>query len=220
MDQQQDIAILLFSRSAKIESYAKQWTQDPKVNFRIAHQLLKHTNEQLVKAPFPVYHVDETIQSGNFFGERLTHAFKYVFNKGFNHVIAVGNDCTNLHLDWLLIGEQIRLNKTILGPDQRGGVYLIGISKHIDYSSAFAGISWKSKLVFEQLKLQFDNHFVLDTRQDINTLYDVICNKDLFELIKALLLKGNEFPYIIPHIPKLQIPLQQLRAPPTQAIYH
>ena len=168
MEQQQDIAILLFSRSAKIESYAKQWTQDPKVNFRIAHQLLKHTNEQLVKAPFPVYHVDETIQSGNFFGERLTHAFKYVFSKGFDHVIAVGNDCTNLHLDWPLIGEQIRRNKTILGPDQRGGVYLIGISKHIDYSSAFAGISWKSKLVFEQLKLQFDNHFVLDTKQDIN----------------------------------------------------
>lgn len=187
MKAKESIAILLFSRSAKRESYFKNWTNDANTNFQIAKHLISNTKEQLKSSPFPVFQVDEKLQVGNTFGERFAHAFRYVFNKGFDYVIAIGNDCSNLSMDWHEISRQLITNKTILGPDKRGGVYLIGISRDANNYSKFLQISWRSSIVFYQLKEQFANSFILDVKRDINTFHDIKKWNYLYSIIKVLL---------------------------------
>lgn len=189
MNEKENIAILLFSRSAMHESYSKHWTNDGETNFRIANHLISNTYDQLETAPFPIFRIDEKLQVGNTFGERLTNAFKYVFQKGFEHVIAVGNDCPDLRMDWHEISRQLNHHKTILGPNKRGGVYLIGLSRDSNIENKFSQIRWRSKLVFQQLKEYFQNYSVFDSRRDINTFQDIKRWNYLYKRIKVLLRK-------------------------------
>ncbi len=218
MNRNTEIAILLFSRSAGRESNSKRWTQDQNVNAHISKQLLSNTLENLKNAPFPVVLVDESLQFGNTFAERLANGFKHVFEKGFLQVIAVGNDCLDLNLDWKTIAAQLQMGKTILGPDRRGGVYLIGISNESDIEEKFSRISWKSNKVYDQLTKQFNNCYLLDSKQDINTFEDIIKTKSLFQQIKRFLV--NQFIEVIqnPIISITPNALLQLRAPPSLTI--
>jgi len=100
MKKNANIAILLFSRSAKCESSFKHWTRDKNINFQIANHLISDTHKRLKTSPYPIVVVDEKLQSGNIFGEKLANAFDYVFQKGFDYVIAVGNDCSNISVNW------------------------------------------------------------------------------------------------------------------------
>lgn len=214
MNRKAETAILLFSRSARHESHSKLWTQDKTVNAHISQQLLFNTCENLKAAPFPVFHFDESLQTGDTFAERLSSGFKHIFDKGYLQVIAVGNDCPDLHPDWKKITEQLRLGKTILGPDRRGGVYLIGITKESDFEEIFTQIPWKSNKVFDQLKTQFTHCYLLDSKQDINTFDEVSKCKPLFKQIKKFLAKN--YMAIIHHPTITTIPQYQLhlRAPP------
>jgi hypothetical protein len=214
MNRKAETAILLFSRSARHESHSKLWTKEKTVNAHISKQLLSNTFENLKAAPFPVFHFDESLQSGDTFAERLSSGFKHIFDKGYLQVIAVGNDCPDLHPDWKKIAEQLRLGKTILGPDRRGGVYLIGITKGSGFEEIFTQIPWKSNKVFDQLKTHFTQCYLLDSKQDINTFVDVTYCKPLFKQIKKFL--ANHFNVIIYNPTISNIPQNQLhlRAPP------
>ena len=214
MKEKENIAILLFSRSAKRESHSKRWTNDPKINLQIAEHLISNTYDQLKTAPFPIFQIDEKLQSGNSFGERLANAFRIVFQKGFSYVIAVGNDCPILQVDWHEISMQLIHQKIVLGPDKRGGTYLIGLSEDSDFESKLLQISWKSRSVFHQLKRQFTDYHLLVSKTDINTFQDVINWKHLFNRIKDLLYKGISVPLSFILIPHHYLSLKCLRAPP------
>lgn len=214
MKEKENIAILLFSRSAKRESHSKRWTSDPEINVQIAEHLICNTYDQLKTAPFPIFQVDEKLQSGNSFGERLANAFRIVFQKGFDYVIAVGNDCPILQVDWNEISLQLLQQKTVLGPDKRGGAYMIGLSVDSDFESKLLKISWKSRHVFHQLKKQFTNCHLLAAKTDINTLQDVVKLKYLFSRIKGLLYNDFSISLNFVPIPNQYLSIKCLRAPP------
>ena len=214
MKEKENIAILLFSRSAKQESYSKQWTNDEAINLRIAEHLISNTYDNLKTAPFPIFRIDEKLQVGITFGKRLANAFSYVFQKGFKYVIAVGNDSPSLQINWHDISRQLINQNTVLGPDKRGGVYLIGLSEDSGFESTFMQISWKSRLVCHQLKEKFANYCILKSMRDINTFQDVISWEYLFKRIKGLLYKRNLIPLKFSIIPNYCLSLDLLRAPP------
>ncbi len=196
MESQQHTAILFFSRSVRGESLAKNYMPDESVNFSIAKHLILKTKKQLRQAPFPVYQIDEYKQYGSNFGEKLTNAFKEIFNKGFEYVIAVGNDCSNLHFDKLQISDSIKCQKAIIGPDYRGGIYLLGLSKDTDYATMFRSISWRKDEVFKQLKEALGPSTILDQKNDINTLEDIVNNEELLAIAKGLLVNIIQFLWI------------------------
>jgi hypothetical protein len=208
------IAILFFSRSAESEAVHKKWTNDPAVDLKIARHLIRHARKQLKAAPFPIFRVNDSMQIGSSFGEKLANAFELIFQKGFENVIAVGNDCPDSSVNWKLISDQLKQKKSILGPDKRGGVYLIGISAKMDFRSIFSKVRWNSKLVFRQLSDHLQNVYVLEKKRDINNFHDIQSNWTLRSLLASLAQKGRPVLFESDLISKYTIPRQLLRAPP------
>ncbi len=177
MKRQGSPAILLFSRQAAREASRKRWLPGnaARRNKMIAGALLSHTLEVLHAADMPLYHFDERLQSGATFGERIAHAFASVFAQGHDYVICVGSDCPQLdQLDWGFIREQAFLKRGILGPDLRGGVYLIGMPK-LDFKPlAFQQLPWQSPSLFKVFSAVYRDHcLLLESLRDLNGLEDI-----------------------------------------------
>ena len=207
-------AILLFSRTARSESVNKKWSKNTRLNFRIADKLIENTRSRLSDAPFPFFQVDESKQIGSSYHEKLSSAFEQTFALGYQNVIAVGNDCESLDLDWFTIEKQLKQEKVVLGPDRRGGVFLIALTSRTDCKLLFQQVSWKSARVFEQLKTLFVDYYVLNSRKDINTFEELFSISGIKQFIRRVL----ELTFTI--ISKTYLPSKKhkstlsLRAPP------
>jgi len=148
-------AILLFTRSASEEADIKVF--DAKLgkrgNTRVASQLIRHIHRTAVKTGCDVHLHDTDKQVGDSFGQRLSHAFSQLFNRGYEHVIAIGNDSP--HLTPALLKNAIReleSGQQVLGPASDGGAYLIGLSEDYFNQPSFTNLPWKSTRLFETLK--------------------------------------------------------------------
>lgn len=177
MKEQASPAILLFGRQAAHEALHKRWLRKGKGyrNRLIAKALLSHTQTVLHRVGYPVYHFDDQHQSGTTFGERITHAFRSVFERGHPYVICVGSDCPQLsELDWGLVKDAVDRGQTVLGPDLRGGAYLIGIPAKCFDSVAFEQLPWQSSRLFTGLSLTFCSEaLVLPAFRDMNGAEDL-----------------------------------------------
>jgi glycosyltransferase A (GT-A) superfamily protein (DUF2064 family) len=214
MNQYQDTAILLFSRTADKEARQKNWTQEPELNYRIASHLIRRTKKHLARASLAVFHIDESKQIGYSFGERLSNAFRYVFDRGYKNVICVGNDCQNLQISWNEIVNKLKSGKTVLGPDQRGGIYLLGISSNAPIASILEKIQWNTSYVFEELCNRINNIFVLETRRDTNTFKDIKTDKELNNILKTFRAKAQNETKNTIIVSDIKINQKPLRAPP------
>lgn len=170
-------AILLFSRQAAKEASRKRWLPGHAAhrNKMIARALLSHTLEVLHAADMPLYHFDERLQSGATFGERIAHAFASVFARGHDYVICVGSDCPQLdQLDWGFISKQAFRKQGILGPDMRGGVYLIGMPDTAFKSVTFPQLPWQSPCLFKALgEILTDGCLLLEPLRDLHNVEDI-----------------------------------------------
>ena len=194
MKDQASPAILLFGRQAAHEALHKRWLRKGKGyrNRLIAKAFLSHTQNVLNRVGYPVFHFDDQHQSGTTFGERITHAFRSVFEQGHPYVICVGSDCPQLsELDWGLVRDAVDRGQTVLGPDLRGGAYLIGIPAKCFDSLAFEQLPWQSSRLFTGLSLTFCSEaLVLPAFRDMNREEDLIAYLDLQEtnpLLRSLL---------------------------------
>ncbi len=146
-------AILIFSRSAQAEAKEKKLVFNPRKAEPVAHLMIKSTHRVVKSTKIPYFFFTEKKQVGHSFGERLAHAFETIFDKGFDHVIAIGNDCLSLSKTDILSAQQA-LNSgidTVFGKTTDGGAYLIGLQKTTFDAAAFQQIEWKSPSVFEEL---------------------------------------------------------------------
>lgn len=177
---QQQTAILLFTRTADDEARHKRFVQDGNslVNQSIATGFINRTIRELKKSGFPFFIINSERQVGNSFGERLTNAFREVFHLGFEHVIAVGNDAPQLNTGLLnkaasLLHEQ----KLVVGPDKRGGAYLIGLSKYSFDAEALSSIHWNTTHVsgelIEWMQSASIEFATLDAIADINGSFEL-----------------------------------------------
>lgn len=146
-------AILIFAHSETLESTLKPIVYTSKKNKSLWRVLNNRVVKTTKKTNLPYFIFDEHHQLGNTFGEKITHSIQSVFEKGFEKVIVIGNDCIELDSNLLTLAIQnLQYNETVLGPDLAGGTYLIGVSKSSFNPSDFSKIDWQTNRVFLSLK--------------------------------------------------------------------
>ncbi len=112
-----------------------------------------HARRAVVDSGLPVLEVNGAQQRGHDFGARLANAIADAFAAGYEHVIAVGNDCPTLHeVDWAAVTEQLEAGRPVLGPtSDHDGAYLIGLSRDQFGREAFAALPWTTDTLFSAL---------------------------------------------------------------------
>ena len=98
---------------------------------------------------------------------------------GYNNIVIIGSDCPSLQQGDVLKAFSLLENKrVVLGPDHRGGCYLIGI--HADDRPDFSQIRWHKNTDFLQILSQYDEIAVaqLPCKIDIDNLQDLFLLAD------------------------------------------
>ncbi len=165
-EKKDNTAILVFIRDPKHEAEEKVFADH--IGFRGNQKLAEKLNQRIIKlsreSRIPSFVFDSSKQHGLTFGERFTNAFEAIFAKGFEKVIAVGNDCLSLNEKTLLRAESaLRKNELVLGPTLDGGFYLIGVSKKIFKADTFKNFNWTTNRLVNDFEAFVLNNNLLVT---------------------------------------------------------
>lgn len=174
---QKSTAILVFANSSSVDGVRKG-IPNSKALFTALNadivQKVKKTN-----LPFLIY--NEELQIGSDFGTRFTTAIQSVFAKGFESVIAVGNDTPNLTVAGLMRSyEEVKKGKTVIGPSLDGGIYLIGVHVNRFDATTFRELPWEQRNLFEETARQFMRKGML---HQLPRLGDIDVLKDVEQII-------------------------------------
>jgi glycosyltransferase A (GT-A) superfamily protein (DUF2064 family) len=133
------------------------------------HLFTSHGSHRVVPASCQVHH-----QEGASFGQRLEHAIEQLAGIGYQEMVIVGSDCPDLAKNDIVDAfALLREHRLVLGPDHRGGCYLIGI--HANDQRKLHGIRWQRNTDFRQMLDRFGNQDVcrLTVKIDLDSLSDV-----------------------------------------------
>lgn len=177
-------AILIFTQEASKEATRKTLT--PSKNRRVSELIFDKLNYFIERTAtsaaskvenLQVFYSSKLIEPSNSsFGKQLSLAVQAVFEKGFEKVICVGNDCPALDKNRILAAvEKLQTIDTVLGPDNRGGVYLLGISQKDFKPEVFENLAWQSEKMLESYIEQTDSQsiFILEALADIHTFQEL-----------------------------------------------
>lgn len=182
----QTTAILLFSRTAAVESTHKFATSNITANKKLWNFLYKKTLRTLQSSSLPLIVCNEQHQAGNTFGEKMANALSEGFASGYDNLIVVGSDCVDLSKA-ILQSTCHKINNShqvVVGPDCRGGVYLFAINKSVFNKTLFTDFAWQTKQLFKQFKNYGDRFslIVLPRLHDINVEYDLLSAFNKFSI--------------------------------------
>ena len=171
----------MFSRRLDSEARAKAWLGRGELrrNRALAGTLIRHTQRSAAASGLPVFEIDERLQHGDDFGQRLADAFQQVFSLGYRAVIAIGNDCPSIaQTDWQAITAALASGQTVIGPTPHGGAYLIGLQAAQFDPQAFATLAWQCRATWHSLRNHLldagcDLHDQLPCLADLNTEEDI-----------------------------------------------
>ncbi len=173
----QNTAILVFANSAKWDSGIKKIDGDASFFETLTTQTLGIAKT----SGLPYYHFTEKEQQGNTFGERFTHALQSVFDKGYAHVIAIGNDSPQLKTQHLLEAHRLlQYGKSVLGPTMDGGFYLIGLHLGQFNPEQFQALPWQSPSLLKETQAYFASKG--EPVALLNVLIDVDSKRDIKRL--------------------------------------
>lgn len=142
----QKTAILYFTRSLLEEIKHKKLSSSKKSDSRLIKSLREKSRNTINKTGLEVFETTEKQQTGSNFGEKLSNAIQNIFQQNFDSVIVVGNDCPGLKAEDILKTQKLlKDQKLVLGPDLRGGLYLIGIQKKAFVKKDFKNLDWQSE---------------------------------------------------------------------------
>ncbi len=159
-------------------------------NFHILHSLCSQNieiaivfdpseKEQEIKQWFP--DADHYLaQQGRALGERLIHAFAFVFQKEYERVITIGSDILGLTAEIILQGfSALENHEVVLGPALDGGYYLIGLNH--DHPELFEDIPWSTDAVLDTtiaaVKKTGLAHYLLCALGDLDEIKEVIAEQ-------------------------------------------
>ncbi|CAN5457967.1 hypothetical protein BH09PLA1_BH09PLA1_08490 [soil metagenome] len=114
-------------------------------------------------------------QRGHDFGERLENAVDELSAAGYERLVIVGTDCPQLEqADLARAIDLLQTNRLVLGPDHRGGCWLIGL--HTRDRRLLAEITWQRNTDFRALCDRIEPHSlaILETKFDIDSPDDLI----------------------------------------------
>jgi len=134
-------AILVFAQSAPADAHRKRLAEQPLPNRSVLAQLTTRIRQIAEVTGLPVLHSTDLIAHTGRFGEQMTAALHAAFARGFERILVVGNDCpalTSAHLT--RVAHELQSASVVLGPDQRGGLYLFGLSRAAFESLPLAGM--------------------------------------------------------------------------------
>lgn len=191
-------AILLFSRTASAEAASKSFGAGA-ADHRITGALISRTEETISRTGLKIYRSDEASQRGATFGDRLANAMDEVFDQGVERLLVVGNDCpqiTSLHLR--TAAQKLANGENVIGPDRRGGVWLIGLQRSTFDAERFANLAWETDNLYEELALLLPQRAEAGSLSDLNTFEDLsrqwfLLRRQLSELFDLLLLSEAAF---------------------------
>ncbi|WP_200837185.1 TIGR04282 family arsenosugar biosynthesis glycosyltransferase [Dyadobacter sp. 3J3] len=116
------------------------------------------------------------LQNGEHLGERMSNAFKEVFETSEQKIVIIGTDCPGL--DASIISEAMKAldeNEVVIGPAMDGGYYLLGM-KHFQ-PFLFEDIPWSTEQVLELTLQKCRQHHL--TYCLLKTLTDIDNENDL-----------------------------------------
>lgn len=171
------IALLLFAQNAKKDVSHKKnlWSSTVRQTTSVFQYLTKHTFQTAKAAQLPLFFSSDLSNELDSFERQLTTSIKSILDKGFQSVICIGNDCPQLTVNILQkTTTQLRNGQSVIGPDMRGGVYLIGIRSEDFQVDIFEKLPWKTAQLCESLGqiLGTKTHF-LPVLADINAEIDL-----------------------------------------------
>ena len=221
-------AILFFSQTSAKEAATKNLFGRGK-SIKLAEALISKTEEHINRSGLPVFRFHEGNQKGATFGERLGNAFRSLYERGFQSVIAVGNDCPELeNVSWESVVRELQHGRAVLGQSSRGGAYLIALNEEQFHSEGFKNLPWCRSGLFEALCRntqewsQCEIH-LLQVLRDVNTLSDLkklLKGRTLSEQFKTIILaitspgaSMNATTFRVPTLFTNETP--SLRAPPS-----
>jgi hypothetical protein len=170
-----DTAILVFARSAAAESQYKRFCADSLRNEAVWATLSQRTLRLARATGYPVYHYTEQEQSGGDFGQRISNATAEVLARGYERLIILGGDCPTLTVGLLQqAANRLQQGQTVLGPDRRGGAYLIGLQRRDFYADRFAELPWQTPRILAALRVQLGVAVLLTPQRDLNYRADLL----------------------------------------------
>lgn len=116
------------------------------------------------------------IQQGEDLGQRMRTAFEEGFKKGYDRICLIGSDLPDISSQLIdQAFQSLAFMDTVIGPSVDGGYYLIGLKRLIP--EIFENIEWSTNKVLEQtlekLTKKKESYFLLETKNDIDTLEDL-----------------------------------------------
>ena len=171
--------ILLFSRLPKAEAKWKALSGDTITDQVLWENLYNHTLAVAKNTTYPVVIYNEEQQKGISFAEKITNAISESFDAGFDNLIVLGTDCPSLS-SRQIVSAADALQKgrhLVIGPDQRGGVYLLAVNKQSFCKKSFLHFQWQSRELLSDLKRfgKSYTYFILHSRLgDVNSIKDAI----------------------------------------------
>lgn len=191
-------AVIYFSLSPGKEALQKSFVSGAEFhkNVRIAGLLRDHSKRQIEQSGLPYFVFNEHNQKGDTFGEKIAYAFDAVFRKGYDYVIAVGNDTPRLHSNHIInAANQLenKLSDIVMGPADDGGTWLMGFSRCSFDVESIKNLAWNSnnllKTIFEKLgnpqKISLLETFEdLDTEEDLRRFLQYTDSLDFLSLLK------------------------------------
>ena len=152
-------------------------------------KLLQHTRQVAFKADCDKYVFateplqDDTWKDFNVeqqadgdLGEKMSHAFKTIYEKGYEKVSIIGSDCPDLSSKIIKEAfEKLDEKDIVIGPAKDGGYYLLGLKKL--YPEIFREKNWSTGSVFNET-VESLNHLKLSFHQLV-TLTDLDEEKDI-----------------------------------------
>lgn len=174
-------ALMVFSLSAAREAERKQvFGRNRERATTDFFQLLIDDTQLLARqSGLDVIWMGENQQRGRDFASRFSNAFQDLFDRGYEQVISIGNDCPHLkkgHLQRSV--KQLENNDWVLGPAEDGGVYLLGITKKAFDREGFQRLPWQQKELYAAIEKLFSasqiESFSFAPLDDLDDFTDVL----------------------------------------------
>jgi len=117
-------------------------------------------------------------QTGADLGERMTNAFRQLFDAGHHAVMLCGSDIIGIDAQYLhQAAEKLNQSGMVISPAYDGGYCLIGFTAERFTSQVFEKISWSTEQVLQQTLERSGQAGIqpvlLDKLRDIDTLDDL-----------------------------------------------